>query len=54
MQYNYTSEKGKWYSWVYFDETFSVKTCYEDDVRISEEYYNSGKLIRKKTYDKMD
>ncbi len=54
MQYNYTNVKGNYYTWVYFDENFSVKTFYEDDVKVLEEFYNNGRLVRTKAYDKMD
>jgi hypothetical protein len=54
MQYNYTDKKGTYYSWVYFDENFSVKTYYEDDIKVLEEFYNQRKLVRTKAYDKMD
>lgn len=54
MQTNYTAEKGSWYTWIYFDDILSVKTYYENEVRVYDEYYNAGKLMRKKVYDKMD
>ncbi len=54
MQNKYTAEKGSWYTWIYFDDIFSVKTYYEKEVRVYDEYYNAGKLMRKKVYDKMD
>ena len=54
MQYNYTAQKGAWYSWVYFDENFSVKTYYEDDIKVIEEFYNKGNLVRKKQYEKAE
>lgn len=50
MQYKYTAEKGNWCSVVYFDENLSVKSFYEDDVRVRDEYYNNGKLYRTKLY----
>lgn len=53
MQNKYTEEKGSYISWIYFDEKFSVKTYYEDDVRTKDEYYNDGKLFRTKIYEKM-
>lgn len=54
MQNKYTPEKGTWYSWVFFDENLSVKTYYEKEFKVYEEFYNAGKLMRKKLYDKMD
>lgn len=54
MKYNYTAEKGSWYTWIYFDDLLSVKTYYEKEVRVYDEYYNAGKLMRKKVYDKVD
>ena len=54
MRYIYTDKKGTYYTWIYFDEAFSVKTNYVDDIKVNEEFYNNGRLIRKKVYDKMD
>lgn len=54
MQYIYTDKKGTYYTWIYFDDTFSVKTNYEDDIKVNEEFYNKGNLFRKKVYDKVD
>ena len=54
MQYNYTDKKGTYYTWVYFDESFSVKTFYEDNIKVLEEFYNNKRLVRTKAYDKMD
>lgn len=54
MQYNYTDVKGTYYTWIYFDESLSVKTNYKNDVKVSEEFYSSGRLMRKKVYDKVD
>lgn len=52
MQNKYTSEKGNYISWVYFDQNLSVKTYYENDIRSRDEYYNKGQLFRIKEYDK--
>ncbi len=52
MQYNYTSQKGCWYCWVYFDENLSVRSYYENDIKIRDEYYNKGTLYRTKLYEK--
>ncbi|WP_022930844.1 hypothetical protein [Treponema bryantii] len=54
MQYNYTDVKGTYYTWIYFDESLSVKTNYENDVKVSEEFYSGRRLMRKKVYDKVD
>lgn len=54
MQYNYTDVKGTYYTWIYFDESLSVKTNYKNDVKVSEEFYSGGRLMRKKVYDKVD
>ena len=51
MYNKYTAEKGTWYSWIYFDDNLSVKTYYEDDKRVRDEYFNTGKLFRTKLYD---
>lgn len=47
----YTEEKGTWVSTVYFDENLSVKTYYENEIRIRDEYYNRGRLFRTKLYE---
>lgn len=52
MQNIYSAEKGTYISWVYFDEKLSVKTYYEEDVRVRDEYYNQGRLFRTKIYKK--
>ena len=48
----YTDQKGNWVSTVYFDENLSVKTYYEDYIRVRDEYYNRGRLFRTKVYEK--
>jgi hypothetical protein len=52
MQNIYSAEKGTYISWVYFDENLSVKTYYEEEVRVRDEYYNQGRLFRTKIYKK--
>ena len=54
MLNKYSSEKGKYVSEIFFDKTFSVKTYYENDVRVKDIFYNGGKVSREKLYDKMD
>ena len=54
MYNKYSSEKGKYVSEIFFDNNFSVKTYYENDVRIKDTFYNGGKVTREKIYDKMD
>ncbi len=54
MYNKYSSEKGKYVSEIFFDKTFSVKTYYENDVRVRDVFYNGGKITREKLYDKMD
>ena len=54
MQNKYTAEKGNYVSYVYFDENLSVKTYYEEELRVREEFYNKGKLIRTKLYEKTE
>ena len=51
MKKIYTAQKGAYYTWVYFDENLAVKTYYEDDIRVRDEFYNNGKLFRTKTYE---
>ena len=50
----YTDQKGNWVSTVYFDENLSVKTYYEDYIRVRDEYYNRGRLFRTKVYEKQE
>lgn len=50
MKNKYTAEKGNYYSWIYFDEFFSVKTYYENDVKIRDEFFNGGVMVRTKVY----
>ena len=52
MKIQYTAQKGTYNSWIYFDSAFSVKTYYEDDLRVRDEYYNNGQLFRTKVYEK--
>ena len=54
MHNRYSSVKGNYYSWIYFDDSLSVKTYYEDDVRVMDEYYNNGSLFRTKVYEKAE
>ena len=54
MLNKYSSEKGKYVSEIFFDKTFSVKTYYENDVRVKDIFYSGGKVTREKLYDKMD
>lgn len=54
MLNKYSSEKGKYVSEIFFDKTFSVKTYYENDVRVKDVFYSGGKVTREKLYDKMD
>lgn len=51
MKNQYTEKKGTYFSWVYFDSSFSVKTYYEDELRVRDEYYNNGQLFRTKVYE---
>ncbi len=50
MKNKYTAEKGNYYSWIYFDDVFSVKTYYENDVKIRDEFFNGGVMVRTKVY----
>ena len=51
LQNLYSQEKGSWVSTVFFDENLSVKTYYEKEIRIRDEYYNRGRLFRTKLYE---
>ena len=54
MYNKYSTEKGKYVSEIFFDKNFSVKTYYENDVRVKDVFYSGGKITREKLYDKMD
>ncbi len=52
IYYKYTFEKGKYFCWIYFDQNLSVKTYYEDSIKVRDEFFNNGTLFRTKTYEK--
>ena len=54
MQNKYTETKGTYFSWIYFDKNLSVKTYYENDIRVKDEYYNKGLLFRTKVYEQAE
>lgn len=54
MQNKYSPQKGNYVSEIFFDETFSVKTYYENDVRVKDIFYSNGKISREKIYEKKE
>ena len=54
MQNKYSPQKGNYVSEIFFDETFSVKTYYENDVRVKDIFYSNGKVSREKIYEKKE
>ena len=54
MHNKYAKESGTYTSQIYFDESYSVKTYYEKNVRIREVYFIDGLVRREKIYDKKD
>ena len=51
MHNKYSSEEGSYTSQVYFDEGFSVKTYYKNDLVAKEVYYFNGTVMREKVYE---
>lgn len=54
MQNKYSSTKGEYTSRIYFDGGFSVKTYYENEIRVKEVYYSGKKVTREKVYEKSE
>lgn len=51
MYNKYSIEKGNYTSRIYFDEGFSVKSYYENNVRVKDVYYRNSTVIREKVYE---
>ena len=51
MLNKYSIEKGNYVSEVFFDDNFSVKSYYENDVRVKDLFYSDGKITREKIYE---
>lgn len=52
IRYKYSTEKGTYVCWIYFDQNLSVKTYYENELRVRDEFYNNDKIFRTKVYEK--
>ena len=51
MLNKYSAVKGNYVSEIFFDAYFSVKTYYENDVRIKDVFFNNGRVMREKVYE---
>ena len=51
MLNKYSIEKGNYVSEVFFDDNFSVKSYYENDIRVKDLFYSDGKITREKIYE---
>ena len=54
MHNKYSTEKGSYTSHIYFDDAFSVKTYYENEIRVKDVYYSGNKVMREKVYEKIE
>ncbi len=52
MHNKYSGEKGRFTSQIFFDERYSVKTYYEDNMRVREVFFLDGAVRREKYYEK--
>lgn len=50
MLNKYSVIKGTYVSEIFFDKNFTVKTYYENNVRVKDVFYNDGKVTREKLY----
>ena len=54
MQNKYSTTKGTYTSRIYFDDDFSVKTYYENELRVKDTYYSGNKILREKLYEERE
>lgn len=54
MQNKYSAQKGTYTSRIFFEDGFSVKTYYEDEIRVKDIYYSGNKVLREKVYEKVE
>ena len=47
----YSTEKGIFTSRIFFDEGLSVKSYYENNIRVRDVYYRNNSIIREKVYE---
>ena len=51
MHNKYSTEKGNFTSRIFFDEGLSVKSYYENNIRVRDVYYRNSSIIREKVYE---
>ena len=51
MHNKYSTEKGIFTSRIFFDEGLSVKSYYENNIRVRDVYYRNNSIIREKVYE---
>lgn len=51
MHNKYSTEKGNFTSRIFFDEGLSVKSYYENNIRVRDVYYRNNSIIREKVYE---
>ena len=51
MKNKYSVDKGSYTSQVFFDNNFSVKAYYENEVRVRDVYYNGNTALKEKVYE---
>lgn len=54
MHNKYSTEKGNFTSRIFFDEGLSVKSYYENNIRVRDVYYRNNSIIREKVYEEPD
>lgn len=54
MKNKYASDNTSYTSQVFFDNELSVKTYYENGIRLKDVYYKDDKLLREKVYEQAD
>lgn len=54
MHNKYSDIKGTYTSHVFFEGNFSVKSYFENDVRVREVYYNGNNVTREKVYERSE
>lgn len=54
MHNKYSTEKGIFTSRIFFDEGLSVKSYYENNIRVRDVYYRNNSIIREKVYEETE
>lgn len=52
MKNKYSIEKGNYTSQIFFEDGFSVKTYYEEELKVRDVFYQNDEVIREKIYEK--